>query len=132
MPSGGRRAGAGRPKLPPATHLLRGTWRSSRHGKRPAMSAVVLEMPVPVGSWAPDAADLAALGAAGRALVAAVVARHELAPVEGCVLVEAGFAADALARLRAMDEPDAATQRLMQQWSKLFSTLLGQLHVEKG
>jgi hypothetical protein len=132
MPRGGKRTGAGRKRLPLATHLLRGTWRPSRHGVRPAMSAAVLEMPVPVGSWAPQPADLAALGAAGRALVEALLSRYDFRAVEGCVLLEAGFAADALARLRAMDEPDAATQRLMQQWSKLFSTLLGQLHVEKG
>ena len=132
MPRGGKRKGAGRPRLSPATHLLRGTWRPSRHGVRPATSAAVLAMPVAAGVWAPDAADLAALGAAGRALVAELLSRYDFAAVEGCVLLEAGHAADALARLRAMDQPDAATQRLMQQWSKLFSTLLGQLHVEKG
>ena len=87
-------------------------------------------MPVAAGVWAPEAADLAALGAAGRALVAELLSRDDFRAVEGCVLLEAAHAADALARLRAMDEPDAATQRLMQQRSKLFSTLLGQLHVE--
>ena len=56
--------------------------------------------------------------------------RYDVAAVEGLLLLEAAHAADALARLRGLDQPDAATQRLMQQWSKLLSTLLGQLHLE--
>jgi hypothetical protein len=61
MPSGGRRAGAGRHPLPPATHLLRGTWRPSRHGVRPSTAAAVVAMPVAASSWAPQPVDLAAL-----------------------------------------------------------------------
>jgi hypothetical protein len=57
-------------------------------------------MPVPTGSWRPDAADLAALGTAGRVLVEALLSRYDFAAVEGCVLLEAGHAADALAAVR--------------------------------
>ena len=131
MPRGGKRKGAGRPRLSPATHLLRGTWRPSRHGVRPPTSAAVLEMPAAAGVWAPDAADLAALGTAGRVLVEALLARYDLAPVEGRVLVEAGHAADALATVRAAEQPDIITQRLEMQWSKHYAALLAQLHVEK-
>ncbi len=56
-----------------------------RHGVRPPTSAAVLEMPVAPGVWAPDAADLAALGSAGRVLVEALLARYDFAPVEGRV-----------------------------------------------
>ena len=130
MPSGGRRAGSGRKRLSPATHLLRGTWRPSRHGVRPATSAAVLELPAPVGPWAPTTADLAALGASGRVLVEALLSRYDFAPVEGCVLLEAGHAADALATVRAAAQPDVSTQRLEMQWSKHYAALLAQLHVE--
>jgi hypothetical protein len=132
MPRGGKRKGAGRPRLSPATHLLRGTWRPSRHGVRPATSAAVLAMPVPVGSWAPKPADLAALGAAGRALVAELLSRYDFGVVEGCVLIEAGHAADALATVRAAAQPDVSTQRLEMQWSKHYAALLAQLHVERS
>src|SRR5918995_3164475 len=130
MPRGGRRAGAGRPRLSPATHMLRGTWRPSRHGVRPATSSAV-EMPVPTGSWRPDAADLAALGTAGRVLVEALLSRYDFAAVEGCVLLEAGHAADALAAVRAAEQPDIIAQRLEMQWSKHYAALLAQLHVER-
>jgi hypothetical protein len=132
MPRGGKRSGAGRPRLSPASHLLRGTWRPSRHGVRPATSAAVLEMPVPTRSWAPDAADLAALGTAGRVLVASLMSRYDFAPVEGYVLLEAGHAADALAAVRAAEQPDSITQRLEMAWSKHYAALLAQLHLEKA
>jgi hypothetical protein len=131
MARGGKRTGAGRPRLSPATHLLRGTWRPSRHGVRPATSAAVLEMPMPAGAWAPEATDLAALGVAGRRLIAAVLARYEVALVEGCVLIEADHAADALTIVRAAAQPDVVTQRLELQLSKHYAALLAQLHLEK-
>ncbi len=130
MARGGKRRGAGRPKLSPATHLLRGTWRPSRHGARPATSAAVLEMPAPTGSWTPDPADLDALGTAGRRLVQAVLARYELALVEGAVLVEAAHACDALAAIRSAPHADVAAQRLEVVWSKHLTGLLSQLHLE--
>jgi hypothetical protein len=58
-------------------------------------------MPVPAGTWAPDAAVLASLGLAGRTVIAAVLARYELTLLEGLVLIEVAHAADALATLRA-------------------------------
>ena len=128
MARGGKRAGAGRPRLSPATHLIRGTWRPSRHGVRPSASGAALEMPVPTGVWAPDAADLEALGTAGRRLVPAVLTRYELGPVEGCVLLEAAHAADALAAVRGAEQPDIITQRLEMQSSKHYAALLAQLN----
>ena len=132
MPSGGRRVGSGRKPLPAEVHLLRGTWRPSRHGKRPATVGALAVPPQPAGSWAPQPADLAVLGAAGRALVAALLTHYDFAPVEGCVLLEAGHAADALATVRAAAQPDQVTSRLEMQWSRHFAALLAQLHVEKG
>jgi hypothetical protein len=131
MPRGGRRSGAGRPRLSPAIHALRGTWRVSRHGPRPTSPAGVLAMPVAAGVWAPDAADLEALETAGRVLVQALLVRYDFAPVEGLVLLEAAHAADALATVRAAEQPDIITQRLEMQWSKHYAALLAQLHVER-
>lgn len=91
----------------------------------------LLEMPLPAGLWAPEATDLAALGVAGRRLIAAVLARYEVALVEGCVLIEAGHAADALTIVRAAAQPDVVTQRLELQLSKHYAALLAQLHLEK-
>ena len=85
---------------------------------------------MPAGAWAPEATDLAALGTAGRRLIAAVLARYEVALVEGCVLIEAGHAADALTIVRAA-QPDVVTQRLELQLSKHYAALLAQLHLEK-
>jgi hypothetical protein len=131
MARGGKRKGAGRPRLSPATHLLRGTWRPSRHGVRPATSAAVLAMPVAAGAWAPDPADLAALGTAGRVLVEALLARYDLGPIEGYVLIEAGHTADAPATVRTAEQPDIVTQRFEMQLSRHFAALLAQLHVER-
>ena len=131
MPRGGSRPGSGRKKLSAAHHLLRGTWRPSRHGVRPSTSAAVLEMPAPTGMWAPRPADVAVLGTAGRGLVELLLSRYDFAAVEGCVLLEAGHAADALATVRAAAQPDIVTQRLEMQLSRHFAALLAQLHLEK-
>ena len=85
---------------------------------------------MPAGAWAPEATDLAALGTDER-LIAAVLARYEVALVEGCVLIEAGHAADALTIVRAAAQPDVVTQRLELQLSKHYAALLAQLHLEK-
>ena len=67
---GGARPGAGRPALSKEKHLLRGTWRPER-GPKPASGAVVPLVPTATpGAWAPDAQDLAALGPAGRRVLA--------------------------------------------------------------
>jgi hypothetical protein len=87
---------------------------------------------VAAGVWAPDPADLAALGTAGRVLVASLMSRYDFAPVEGYVLLEAAHAADALATVRGAEQPDIITQRLEMQWSKHYAALLAQLHVEKA
>ena len=72
-----------------------------------------------------------ALCRAGEALhLECDTARYDFAPVEGCVLLEAGHAADALATVRAAAQPDVSTQRLEMQWSKHYAALLAQLHVE--
>jgi hypothetical protein len=90
-----------------------------------------LALPAQPAIWAPSPADLTALGVAGRALVAELLGRYDLAAVEGRVLLEAGRAADVLATLRAVADPDAAALRLEQVWSRHLAVLLGQLHVER-
>src|ERR671912_1568652 len=129
MPWGGKRTGAGRPRLSPGEHVLRGTWRPSRHGPRPATVGALAVQPMPAGDWVPDAGDLASLGTAGRVLVQRLLARYDFAPIEG-LLVEAAHAADALATVRAAEQPDIITTRLEMQLSRHFAALLAQLHVE--
>ena len=65
-------------------------------------------------------------------LVASLLTHYDFAPVEGCVVLEAGHAADAQATVRAAAQPDQVTSRLEMQWSRHFAALLAQLHVEKG
>ena len=62
-------------------------------------------------------------------LVRRLLARYDFAPIEG-LLVEAAHAADALATVRAAEQPDIITTRLEMQLSRHFTALLAQLHVE--
>ena len=87
--------------------------------------------PAPGQSWAPSAADLAHLGAAGRTLVAELLAVFELGAIEGRLLLEVARAKDVLAVLREAEHADATRFRLEVLWSRHLAGLLGQLHVER-
>lgn len=136
MARGGARPGAGRPRTPVATLRLTGGFRPGRHGHRLA-TATAPVADLPAGGWQPAPEALAALDAAGQALVLAVLGACELTTVvEGAVLLEAGHAADALARWRAVDleacslMDRARAGREVRGWSALLAQLLAQLKVQ--
>ena len=96
----GRSGGHNRLSL--ATHVIRGTFNPTRHGKLIAPGGPV---------WQPTAAELEPLGAAGRAFVARLEAVYDLSPLEGELAMEGGIAADRLAELRDRRRRATATAR---------------------
>ena len=117
--------------MPKADHWLRGSWRTARHGPKPLTMAAVEESPTHGAARTPTAGDLAALGAAGRALLGRFMERYELSLTEGELLLEAARCADVLAALRVQALADMAAQRAELAWSKHFAALLTALRLEK-
>jgi len=128
---------AGRPgrsgghnRIDPREHLLRGTFNPTRHG--PALAA----LEAAAAPWAPTRAQLAALGAAGRAFLARVRASYELSTWEGELLLEAAVVTDRLAqvrrvRVRADVKTCLALDKSEQLWVKQLTALLLALRVPR-
>lgn len=114
----GKPGRGGRPRKPLREHLLAGTWRRDRHGERPSNLAV-LPTPASAADWMPVPADVAKLGSKARQILAAVLERYQLDPVEGQTLL---LALAARTRLEALEEaleaqgvcgPDGAPSSLL-------------------
>jgi hypothetical protein len=120
-------------KLPVEVHVQRGTYRADRHGALPigpSKWAGILptgdSSTPPPPSWAPDPADVAALGAEGRRFMTAVLDEFVINFLQGTVLLEAARTLDGLVTWRA-DASDPASARLALAHTKLFSSLVAQL-----
>lgn len=130
---GGKRARAGRPMLPVTDHIQRGTLRLDRHAHALATAA----RPPAEAAWVPAPEQLAALGAAARPFVEAILADHELTLIDGERLLSIGRCIDRLSALSAIDrcglEPkDLGTlDRLEIGWRALHTRLLGELEMSK-
>lgn len=111
-------------------HLRRGTFKRSRHGH-------LLRPSGDDEGWQPTAADLQGLGAAGKRFVRTWLQRYSLSAAEGAVLLEAGWAIERLAALRAQSREGLTLReagmlaRLELGTSKLLAGLLAQLRVHR-
>src|SRR5687768_10007700 len=114
---GGARARAGRPALPAAIHMARGTFRQDRHH-----AASGLTPP----EWLPTPVDLERLGAAGRELIDRVLSDYAMATIDGLRLLEAAAICDKVASFRALDRTAltptdaAAADRAELSWRVLY------------
>jgi hypothetical protein len=100
MPRGGRRPGSGRPRKALSRHLIAGSFRTDRHGPRPA-AGTVLAMPLPSEDWRPSPEDEAALGPRARRWLTSTVALYRLTSIEGEQVLLAMRSLDRLAQLEA-------------------------------
>lgn len=87
MPRGGPRPGSGRPALSPEQHVLRGTFRPSRHGVRPVITAPAV-VAAPSTGWQPTPADYAPLQARAKAWLAATASLYVLSPLDALRVCE--------------------------------------------
>lgn len=109
-------------KIDPSLHLMRGTYRPTRH-------AAALAASQGGAVWSPTEAELGGLMTAGQAFVARLRECYDLSPLEGEIAVEAGVIADRLDEIRRQrDGADLKVQLALakheQTWSKLLSALL--------
>jgi hypothetical protein len=136
MPRGGARIGAGRPRLPLATHIARGTYRRDRHGAPPVIGNLTV-LPNGASGWVPSDQDVATLKAPGKALLEALLTDFEFTKIEGQLALEAAHATDRLHAVRTVSRRGAtlrevtSLERLDQNWSKILSGLLMLLKVTR-
>jgi hypothetical protein len=114
-------------RIPDQVHWLRGTFRKDRH---------TLPSSSKTAEWTPTEAQLAAVGQAGRAFVARVLAEYVFTPMEGELVLEAAQVCDRLAQIRqARGDADVALRlkldRVEQGWLRQFSTLAFALKVSR-
>jgi hypothetical protein len=96
----GRPGRGGQNRIAPDAHVLRGTFKPSRHAARIGAGPV----------WDP-AAVLAALDVPGRAFLERLCAGYTLSLIEGEVAVQAAQALDRLAEIRARRAKASAKAR---------------------
>src|SRR4051812_47750670 len=110
-------------------HYQRGSYRRDRHGPLPGLTpgSNVVAMPTPPATWAPDAADLVSLPAAGRGFVERMTGSYSFGTAEGAIVIEAAHAVDRLWTLREAAEPSPRVEAM---WMRLLASLVGQLKVE--